>query len=60
MKFRETALKEIIQARLGQIFKISISTFKLNIFKTHSFCLVSEDPRSQIILYRIFLLKCNH
>ncbi len=46
-------------AHLSQIKKISISTFKQYIFEIHTFCLVSEDPRSRIISYHISPLKCH-
>jgi hypothetical protein len=44
----------IVQAHISQILKILISTFKGNIFEIHTFCLISEDPRSQIMSYGIF------
>jgi hypothetical protein len=36
----------IVQARLSQNLKISISTFKQYIFEICTFCLIWEDPRS--------------
>jgi hypothetical protein len=49
----------IVQAHLSQILKSSILTLKQYIFEIHTFCLISEDLRSQIISYCIFSLKCH-
>ncbi len=49
----------IIQACLSQILKILISTFKWYIFEIHTFCLILEDRRSQIISYCIFSFKVS-
>ncbi len=65
-KYRSSIVKlekyhfSIVQARLSQILKISISTFKWYIFKIHCFCIESVIPRSRIVSYHIFLSKCHH